>query len=102
MNRRGSIAALFALGIPLWPRVAQTQPPGRVRRIGWLTGGSPKSHARVLEAVRAGLKTIGKLMRPARGRGRRALRGRRGNARFAAGLAGHARSCVDSSVAQSA
>jgi putative ABC transport system substrate-binding protein len=59
MNRRRLLAALFALGIPAWPRVAQTQAPGRVRRIGWLTGGSPKSHARPLEAFRAGLKDYG-------------------------------------------
>ena len=39
-----------------------------------------------------GKHTIGKLMRPARVRGRRALRGRRGNVRLAAGLAGHERS----------
>jgi len=59
MNRRRLLAALFALGIPAWPRVAQTQAPGRVRRIGWLTGGSPKSHARPLGAFRAGLKDYG-------------------------------------------
>ena len=59
MNRRRLLAALFALGMPAWPRVAQTQAPGRVRRIGWLTGGSPKSHARPLEAFRAGLKEYG-------------------------------------------
>jgi putative ABC transport system substrate-binding protein len=56
MNRRGSLAALLALGISLWPPVARTQTPGRVRSIGWLTGGSPQSHARPLEAFRAGLK----------------------------------------------
>ena len=59
MNRRESLAALLALGIPLWPRVAQSQAPGRVRRIGWLTGGSQQSHAKMLKAFREGLKQHG-------------------------------------------
>ena len=59
MNRRGSIAALLALGFSVRPAIAQTQAQGRVRRIGWLTGGSPKSHARPLEAFRAGLREHG-------------------------------------------
>jgi len=47
----GALAAIVAL-----PRLASGQ---AVRRIGWLTGGSPKSHAKLLEAFREGLKEHG-------------------------------------------
>ena len=47
----GALGALAAL-----PRLASGQ---AVRRIGWLTGGSPKSHAKLLEAFREGLKEHG-------------------------------------------
>jgi putative ABC transport system substrate-binding protein len=59
MDRRKTLAALLALGVPTWPAVTHAQAPDRVRRIGWLTGGSPKSHARPLEAFRAGLREYG-------------------------------------------
>jgi hypothetical protein len=28
------------------------QTPAKLRRVGWLTGGSPQSHAKLLEAFR--------------------------------------------------
>jgi len=59
MNRRESLATLLAAGVLVRSPFVQAQSPGRVRRIGWLTGGSPQSHARPLEAFRAGLKDYG-------------------------------------------
>lgn len=53
-NRRSFLAALGAT--LLLPR-AWAQ--GRVHHIGWLTMGSPKSHAKLLAAFRAGLKERG-------------------------------------------
>jgi putative ABC transport system substrate-binding protein len=51
--RRRLLAGLAAaLALP-----ARAQP--RLRRIGWLTGGSPKSHAKVLSAFREGLREHG-------------------------------------------
>lgn len=51
-SRRRFIAALACLP---FPALAQA----KLRRIGWLTGGSPKSHAKVLEAFREGLREHG-------------------------------------------
>ena len=56
MKRRELLLAASALA---WPGFALGQAPGGLRRIGWLTGGSPKSHAKPLEAFRAGLKDYG-------------------------------------------
>lgn len=53
MNSRRRLLALL-LCAPL-PSFAQAKP----RRVGWLTAGSPKSHARVLEAFRDGLRQHG-------------------------------------------
>lgn len=39
--------------------LARGQTAGRVRRVGWLTAGSPVSHARALAAFRDGLKEHG-------------------------------------------
>ena len=56
MKRREFIAMIGgSLAAPL----AYAQVPGQIRRIGWLTGGSPTSHARPLEAFLAGLKEHG-------------------------------------------
>ena len=55
MRRRGFLLACAALGAGATQ--ARAQP--KLRRIGWLTGGSPKSHAKLLEAFRAGMKEHG-------------------------------------------
>jgi putative ABC transport system substrate-binding protein len=55
MKRR---AFLFACNALIVVR-AGAQAPAKLRRIGWLTGGSPKSHAKVLEAFRDGLREHG-------------------------------------------
>ena len=52
--RRRTFLVLAALGT--LSRLARAQ---TVRRVGWLVGGSPKSHAKLLEAFRAGLKEHG-------------------------------------------
>ena len=43
------------------PSAAQAAGPlaQQIRRVGWLTGGSPKSHAKLLEAFREGLREHG-------------------------------------------
>lgn len=56
MNRREAIIVLAAA--LTHPRSARGQTE-KLRRVGWLTGGSPKSHARLLEAFRHGLKELG-------------------------------------------
>jgi putative ABC transport system substrate-binding protein len=56
MRRREFVAGI---AVAFFPAIARGQAPGGLRRIGWLTGGSPKSHARPLEAFRAGLKGYG-------------------------------------------
>lgn len=56
MNKRRKILGLALAGVlPVLAR-AQAQ---KLRRIGWLTGGSPKSHVRLLEAFREGLREHG-------------------------------------------
>ena len=50
---------LIAAGVLLCARRAWAEAPGKLRRLGWLTGGSLKSHAKLLEAFRAGLKEHG-------------------------------------------
>jgi len=58
MRRRAFLSlAGGALALPGF--VLAQQAPGGLRRVGWLTGGSPTSHARPLEAFRAGLKEYG-------------------------------------------
>jgi putative ABC transport system substrate-binding protein len=57
MRRRDIL--LLAASALAQPGFVLGQAPGGLRRIGWLTGGSPKSHARPLEAFRAGLKEYG-------------------------------------------
>ena len=41
------------------PLLRAQQPSAKLRRVGWLTGGSPKSHAKLLEAFRDGLREHG-------------------------------------------
>jgi putative ABC transport system substrate-binding protein len=54
--RRSFLASAAALlAIPL----ARAQTPGKVRRVGWLTAGSPKSHAKLLESFRDGMRERG-------------------------------------------
>jgi putative ABC transport system substrate-binding protein len=53
MRRRQALAALVCL--PLAARAQQ----GGLRRVGWLTAGSPASHARLLEAFRGGMRERG-------------------------------------------
>lgn len=55
MRRRDFLLACAVLGAGATQ--ARAQP--KLRRIGWLTGGSPKSHAKLLEAFRAGMKEHG-------------------------------------------
>jgi putative tryptophan/tyrosine transport system substrate-binding protein len=54
VRRRTFLFASAALAL-----AAPAHPENRVRRIGWLTGGSPKSHAKLQEAFRAGLRDHG-------------------------------------------
>lgn len=54
MKRRAVLIASLAL-----PLAARAQSSPKVRRIGWLTGGSPESHAKVLQAFRDGLREHG-------------------------------------------
>ena len=56
MRRREALSGLFVACVA--PRCFAQSAPS-VRRIGWLTGGSPKSHARALAAFRDGLKEHG-------------------------------------------
>ena len=55
MKRR---AFLFAAGALIAARV-RAQAPAKLRRIGWLTGGSLKSHAKLLDAFRDALREHG-------------------------------------------
>jgi putative tryptophan/tyrosine transport system substrate-binding protein len=48
-----------ALGAPAMPSLVGAQAPGKLRRIGWLTGGSPGSHAKLLDAFRDALREHG-------------------------------------------
>ena len=57
-TRRYFLSVLASCALLAAPQ-AWAQAPEKVRRVGWLTGGSPKSHARVLEAFREGLKERG-------------------------------------------
>lgn len=41
------------------PLLRAQQPSAKLRRVGWLTGGSPKSHAKLLAAFRDGLREHG-------------------------------------------
>jgi putative ABC transport system substrate-binding protein len=50
-------AILVAMAAAFAPSCAFAQE--KLRRVGWLTGGSPKSHAKLLEAFRAGMKEHG-------------------------------------------
>ena len=56
-NRRRLTACLAAAAF--FALHARAQAPPKLRRIGWLTGGSPKSHAKLLEAFREGLREHG-------------------------------------------
>jgi putative ABC transport system substrate-binding protein len=56
VTRRPFLAgALALLAIPF----ARAQAAGKLRRVGWLTGGSPQSHARLLDAFREGMRERG-------------------------------------------
>jgi putative ABC transport system substrate-binding protein len=55
VNRR---ALLFAAA-GLFASPARTQAPGNIRRVGWLTGGSPKTHAKLLDAFRDAMRGYG-------------------------------------------
>ena len=55
MRRREFVFAAIACVAPC----AGARAAAKLRRIGWLTGGSPKSHAKVLEAFRRGLRDHG-------------------------------------------
>ncbi|HUN68001.1 MAG TPA: ABC transporter substrate binding protein, partial [Burkholderiales bacterium] len=48
-----------ALGVLVAARLVGAQTSERMRRIGWLSPGSPASHAKYLEAFREGLKAHG-------------------------------------------
>lgn len=56
VQRRGFLLAAGAL---LAAPLARAQAPGKARRIGWLTGGSPTTHAKLLDAFREGLREYG-------------------------------------------
>jgi putative ABC transport system substrate-binding protein len=51
--------ALFLAATGLLAPLARAQTPVKVRRVGWLTAGSPKSHARLLESFRDGMRERG-------------------------------------------
>lgn len=55
MKRRAFLLAATGMLAPL----VRAQAPAKLRRVGWLTGGSPKTHARLLEAFRAGMRELG-------------------------------------------
>lgn len=55
MKRRDFLAAMSAL----MASRAGAQVPGKLRRIGWLTGGSPRSHSKLLDAFRDALREHG-------------------------------------------
>jgi putative ABC transport system substrate-binding protein len=55
-RRRLFLASAAAL---LTMPFARAQAPDKVRRLGWLMAGSPKSHGRVLEAFREGMRERG-------------------------------------------
>ncbi len=56
MRRRSFVALLGGVlaGFPIAEPFAQ-----KIKRVGWLTGGSPKSHAKLLDAFRDGLREHG-------------------------------------------
>jgi putative ABC transport system substrate-binding protein len=54
-RRQFLIAAGVLLAVPL----ARAQAPERMRRVAWLTGGSPKSHVKLLQAFRDGMREFG-------------------------------------------
>jgi putative ABC transport system substrate-binding protein len=56
VNRRAFVSALV-LGLLAAPRLAGTQPGGRIYRIGWLDYAAPESPE--LKAVREGLRELG-------------------------------------------
>jgi putative ABC transport system substrate-binding protein len=55
MERRKFLVAGIGAALAAGRGMAQERP----RRVGWLTGGSPKSHAKLLEAFRADMKEHG-------------------------------------------
>ncbi|HUG77132.1 MAG TPA: ABC transporter substrate-binding protein [Burkholderiales bacterium] len=57
MNTRRKVLGLALAGV--LPVFARAQTPEKLRRVGWLTGGSPKSHAKLLQAFREGLREHG-------------------------------------------
>lgn len=59
MTRTGRRRFLMAAGALLAAPLARAQAPERMRRVAWLTGGSPKSDAKFLQAFRDGLKQRG-------------------------------------------
>ncbi len=59
MKRRERRRFLIAAGALLAAPFARAQAPEKMHRVAWLTGGSPKSDARFLEAFRDGLKERG-------------------------------------------
>ena len=56
-DRRKLLAGLAV--VLVLPRLAAAQATVNLRRIGWLTGGSPKSHGKLLEAFRDALREHG-------------------------------------------
>jgi putative ABC transport system substrate-binding protein len=54
-RRRFLVGAAGLLAAPL----AVAQAPGTMRRVGWLVAGSPKTHGKLLQAFRDGLKERG-------------------------------------------
>jgi len=57
MKRRSFLGTVLA--VAAGTELARAQPGKPLRRIGWLTGGSPRSHARPLAAFRDGLRERG-------------------------------------------
>jgi putative tryptophan/tyrosine transport system substrate-binding protein len=57
MNRCAFVTGLGA--VLAAPVAAEAQPAGKVRRIGYLLGGSPTASARAVEAFRQGLRDLG-------------------------------------------
>jgi ABC-type uncharacterized transport system substrate-binding protein len=58
IDRRTFLAGTSAVLLAA-PRVADSQPAGKVSRIGYLTAGSVTANPRVLEAFRQGLRELG-------------------------------------------
>jgi putative ABC transport system substrate-binding protein len=57
--RRIGLAVVLAVSLTLAPLAAESQPPARAPRIGYLSNGTPSSAVPQVEAFRRGLRELG-------------------------------------------